>query len=248
MLADQYAAILDEGQRDFTLDSLVCPGAGVLDFHGDVGADGADAQIEGGEAGNDFRVGVSADIADLGLDISTVDFRQLHAGDDAGDIAGLEDVGEVVLHVGQTGGSGLITGCVAESHGRIGSGGFDHIVFMAEGIGEDDLAALGYEPLGRVEAFLIFRDAVFVDDLLVGKAESSLHGFHAVDVGKVVTDVFIVQQDNAYFEIFFGNTFSRGCGECAKSKYQNKNDADKLLHEWDPPVKIYRVCFFRMVL
>ena len=113
---------------------------------------------------------------------------------------------------------------------------------------KDDLAALGYEPLGCVEAFLIFRDAVFVDDLLVRKAESSLHGFYAVDVGQVITDVLIVQQDNAYFEIFFGNTFSRGCGESTKSKYQNKNDADKLLHEWDPPVKMYRMCSFRMVL
>ena len=64
MLADEDAAALDEGLCAFHFSGLIVPGAGEDDLHGDRGAYGLCAEIEGGVTGLDFCVGHCADIAD----------------------------------------------------------------------------------------------------------------------------------------------------------------------------------------
>ena len=145
VLADEDAAVADQLLRAFLLGGLIVPGTGEGHFHGGAGADGAGAQEEGGVAGDDLGVGEGADIADLGLlggDLAALDHLvELQTGSDTGQVTALIDGGEGVVVVGETLGVGLGAGGVAELHVGVLLGGLDHVVLMAEGVGEDDVAA-----------------------------------------------------------------------------------------------------------
>ena len=89
MLADQLAAVLDQLLSAFLFGGLIVPGTGEGYFHGSGGAYGACAEEEGGVAGDNFSIGESAYIADLGffgLELTGLDHGvQLHTGSYTGE-------------------------------------------------------------------------------------------------------------------------------------------------------------------
>ena len=140
-----FRSVLDQLVGAFLLGGLVIPGTGEGNVHGDGGANGTGAQEEAGVAGDDLGVGVSTHIAHLGLvsgDLAVLDHLvQFHTGSNTGHVAALIDGSESVVVVGQALGVGLGAGGVAELHVREFLSSLDDVILVAEGIGEDDVAA-----------------------------------------------------------------------------------------------------------
>ena len=182
MLADELAAVLDELLRAFLLGGLVIPAAGEGDFHRGSGADGASTQEEGGVAGDNLGIGEGADVADLGLvcgELTVGDHLvELHTGGDTGEITALIDGSEGVVVVGETLGVRLGAGGVAELHVGEVLRGLDHVVFVTEGVGEDERLAGLFRSVDEVEVvggvFVVEHDEAdleigdFVVVLIVG--------------------------------------------------------------------------------
>ena len=201
MLADELAAAGDELVGSFLLESLIVPGAGEGDFHGHGRAHGLGAEVEGGVAGNDFRVGEGTDIAHLGLvslDLAGVDHLvELHAGSDTGEVTAFIDGGESIVEVAELLGVRLGAGGVVELHVLELLGGLDHEVLMAEAVGEDSGAA-GINELSRgVVAILVLGNVGLDDVLVLAQAGVLASGLGGVDEVLVVRGVLIVQADEA---------------------------------------------------
>ena len=146
MLGDHDAAQVAQRGGGVPLLRGVGPGAHELDLHGSAGAHALGAQIVGGEAGDHFREGIGAHIADHGLlggDVAVVDhLLHLHAGHHAGQITALVDVGEGVVGVLQPVVPGALVGAGDELHlGIIGSH-LQHVRLKAVGVVDDEVAAL----------------------------------------------------------------------------------------------------------
>ena len=231
-LQDQGAALLDQHLSAFLLHGLVVPGVGEGDFHGGGGAHRADAQEEGGVAGLHFRVGVSADVADLGLlsgDLALGDHLvQLQTSGNASQEAALEDGGEGIVVVGQVLGVSLGAGGMAELNLGELQGSLDHVGLVAEGVSEDDIAAVVSQLAGGVIALLAFGD-VGLHDVSDAQLVASFLG--SVDEVQVVGGVFIVQEDEADLDVFLGNGSALGHGrEAAQAQNQNQNQSRELFH------------------
>ena len=84
-------------------------------------------------------------------------------------------------------------------------GSLDHVILMAEGIGEDDVAARIGQLAGGIVALLAFGNVGPEDVLVLGQAQSS-HGFlGAVHEVQVVGGVFVVQEDEAQLHVRNGS-------------------------------------------
>ena len=252
MLADEDAVVGDQLVGAFLLGGLVIPAAGEGHVHGDGGADGAGAQEEGGVAGDNLGIGESTHIAHLGLvggDGAVVDHLvELHAGGNASQVAALIDGGEGVVVVVQTLGVGLGAGGVAELHVGELLGSLDHVVLVAEGIGEDDVAAVVSQFGSGIIAFLPLGDVGLDDGLNAQLLAGSLGG---VDEVQVVGGVLIMENDEANLEIGIVGGFSRGIGgivgfgsifalrAAAGSQSEDHGETEeqckKLLHFLNPP-------------
>ena len=232
MLRDQLAAVGDELVGAFLLGGLVIPAAGEGDFHGGRGADRAGAQEEGGVAGDHFGVGERAHIADLGLfggELAGGDHLiQLHAGHDTGQIAALVDGSKGVVVVGQVLGVGLGAGGMAELHIRELLGGLDHEILVAEGIGEDDGAAVVYQLSSLVVALLAFGNIGLHDGGDTQLLAGSLGG---VDEVQVVGGVFVVQEDEADLHLGFAVVVSAAAGAEAEAHNESQEQSCKLFHD-----------------
>lgn len=207
MLADEDALILlDEGGSSFLLLGLIVPGTGVTNLHGGGGADRTGAQIEGGHAGDNLGIGEGTNIADdslLGSNLAGSDhFIELEAGSNTGNITALIDGGEGIVEVLDAGGLTRGAGSVAELNLGILLGSLLHKGFVAEGIGEDDLAALVLGQVnGGIVAGAVLADIGDDDDLIVGEAEVLLHLAQGLDEVIIVGGVLIVQADRTDLEI-----------------------------------------------
>ena len=207
VLADEDALILlDEGGGGLLLLGLIVPGAGVADLHGGGGADRAGAQVEGGHAGDNLGIGEGADIADdslLGGDLAGGDHLiELEARSDAGQVAALIDGSEGIVEVFDVGDLAGGAGGVAELDLGVFLGGLLHKGLVAEGIGEDDLAALVLGQVnGGIVAGAVLADIGDDDDLIIGEAEVLLHLAQGLDEVIIVGGVLIVQADHADLEI-----------------------------------------------
>ena len=211
MLGQEDAAAADELGGAFLLKGRVVPGVGEGHFHRGAGADVADAEEEGGEAGDDFGVGERADVADLGLlggDLAALDHLvELQTGGDAAQETALIDGGESVVVVGQADGVGLGAGGVAELDLGEFLGGLDQEGLMAEGVGEDEVAAFVNELGGGVVALLAFGNAG-LEQVLDAQL---LAGFlRRVDEVEVVGGVLVVQEDEAGLDGGSGGRFGSG--------------------------------------
>ena len=233
VLAHQHAALGgDQRGGGFLLQRLVAPAVGELHDHRGGGAGVADAQEGGGIAADDLGVGERAHIADHGLilgDLALLDHLvQLQAGGVARGEAALIDGGEGVVEVVQARALALGAGGVGELDLRELRGGLDDVVLMAEGIGEDVLAAHVRQVGGGVVGFLALGDVGLDDQLGLGIHAQVLHGLlHAVDEVGVIAHVLVVQADQANLHVFLRH-FRESDG--AEQHGQNQEDGCDFLH------------------
>ena len=224
VLADQCAAVSDQSISGLFFKCLICPGAGIFYFHGDIREFAAKAKQEGGITGDHFCVGVSADISDLDgavfcivlfLELSVgFHFRQLHSGYDARYITGLVNGGEIVVHVFQSGKGCLITGSMAELYIRILFSSFDHVIFVAEAVCKNDLTSLICKIHGLFSAGLILGNIEDLDNLVIFQSESFFHPFDTQHMSVSITFLLVADVDDTNFEIFLGNRLSCRSSKC----------------------------------
>ena len=213
MLGDDAAAVVNEGLGHLGLQGGAGPGVGVHDLHGHLGVHALGAQIEGGEAGDHLSEGVGAHIAQLGV----ADLLGLHAGGDTGQVAGLKDLGEVVVVVGVLGAGGLIAGGVAELDVGVLLGQGDHELLVAEAVAEDDLAAsldalLDGGGAGGVLAHVALDHQLGVLVQAAG-LKGLFHAHHVVVVVAVV--VLLADHDKAHLQVGGGNAGGLAAGLAA---------------------------------
>ena len=109
---------------------------------------------------------------------------------------------------------------------------------MAEGVCEDDLAALLDEVDSGGVAGFILEYAVFIDDLIIGKAASLLSLLDALDMSIGIALVFITDQDGADLDIGLRRvafTLVAGLGaggqrDRCESHQCRENDCDESFH------------------
>ena len=241
VLADELAAVVDEGVGGFLLCRLVIPGAGEGDFHSCGGADGARAEEEGGVAGDDLRVGVCADVADLCLvcgELTRVDhFVELHTGGDTGEVAPLIDGGKGVVVVGKPLGVGARAGRVAELNLGKFLGGGEHIGLMTERVGKNDAAAGIGKLLGCLLALLRLGYIGLEDVLILAQTQLRARGFGGVHEVEVIGGVLVMQEDEADLEIGGGGVGRAGLTAGAQCKYHDERQkhCDELFHSFVSP-------------
>ncbi len=243
MLGDQDAVAVDQLLCAFLLQSLIVPRTGEGHVHGDGGADGLSAQIEGGVTGNHLSVGESADIAHLGLisgDLTGLDHLvQLHTGSDTGQITTLIDGGESVVIVGDTGGVSQRAGGVAELNIGALLSSLQHEGLMAEGVGEDDVAAVIDQVHSGVVALLALGDVGLQDVVSLGQTQVG-NSFHStIDKVLVIGGVLIMQADETNLDSGSSTVISSAVisGRCVvtaghqrQSHDQSQDQSKKLLH------------------
>ena len=204
MLTDDDAAACHECVCGFALFNEIEPLFGVLNVHMSLGNDGTDAEEECGVAGNNFCIGVCADVADVGIgNFAFVHERlELHARNDAGNIACFVDAVKIVENVVKLGMlCSLLTGCVAENNVGILFCGADEVILMTEGVRDDELAALFREVDCCFIALFVLGDVVFVDDLIIAEVASFFCGLNALNVCVGVAFVFVADENCTDFEI-----------------------------------------------
>ena len=241
MLADELAAIGDQLLSAFLLQSLIVPAAGEGNFHGGSGADRASAQEERGIAGDNFRIGEGADIADLSLilgKLAGIDHLiELHTGGNTGQVTALVDGGESVMIVGQVLlGVSAGAGGVAELNIGILLGGVDHEGLMAEAVGEDDVAAILSQVASGVVALLALGNVGLEDVVSIGQTQILDGRFSSVDEVEVVGGVFVVQGDEADLDLGLVRVVVLlAAGEQAQSHNQGQKQCKELFHSGFPP-------------
>ena len=198
MLGDQDAVAVDQLLSAFLLKGHVVPGTGEGDLHGDAGADGLRAEEEGGVAGDDFGVGVGADVTHNSLfsgDLAALDHLvELQTGGNTGEEAAFIDGSERVVEVGKAFGVGLGAGGMAELDIRALLGGLDHVVLVTEGVGEDDVAALVNEVQRGLIALLAFGNTGLQNVLNAQLLAGFLGGVHEV---LVIGGLLVMQEHKA---------------------------------------------------
>ena len=235
MLADELAAVGDELVGAFLLGGLVIPGTGEGDFHGSGGADGTCAQEERGVTGDNFCIGVSAHIADLGLvsgELAGLNHLvELQTCGNAGQVTALIDGSECVMVVVKILGVCTGTGGMAELNLGEFLGGLDHVVLVTEAVGKDDGAAGVSKLGGSVIALLAFGDVGTENELLFAEAQSSAGFLGGVDEVKVIGGVLIVQEDEADLDVGRGRLLSRAAaGAQGKDHCKCQNSSKELFH------------------
>ena len=244
MLGDEGGAAADEGLGALALGCFVEPAARVGDFHGDGDVrlflhDGACAEEEGGVARNDFCIRICADVTDLDVAVCIVvvgfelacfvHCNELHAGSDACKISALIDVCERIVVVCNARGVGKGARRVAElNFGEFLSCLKDEFL-MAEGVCEDDVAALIDEIGSRIVAVVVLGDARLHDEL---GALLFAGGLDRVDEILVVCRIFIMQGDEADLDAAVRCVVLAGCKQaCARDRHgRGKTQSQKFLH------------------
>ena len=100
---------------------------------------------------------------------------------------------------------------------------------MAEGIGEDDVAARLGEVDGGVIASLGLGDGPLNDHLIVGQAQRFHHGLRAIVVRGGVAFVFVADKDVADLDLIRGNALCER-GGADERHCQNQHQRNDFLH------------------
>ena len=138
VLGDDAAVVgVHQGLGGLLLQGLVAPGVDHVHMDHRVGVGGLRAQSEGVDAGAGLGV-VQVEGGHI-ADVVVALLQGLHAGGDAGQVAGLIDAAEVVVEVGVV---GHIAGAVGEDHVFILLGLVVHGLDIAEGDAKDDVRPL----------------------------------------------------------------------------------------------------------
>ena len=219
VLADKDAAVVDKRVGVFLFLCFIVPGGSEHYFHGDRGANGLCAKVEGGVAGFNFRIRHSADITHFCLlcgDLAVLNhFVELETGDDTGKVSAFINGGESIVEVGNFRGVRLGAGSVAELHVRVFHGGAHHEIFMTEGIGKDNIAAFFGKLHSGGLAGIGFGNVGLDKNLFVLQTKLLLHSLCSIDEVLVIGGIFIVEADDTDFEIVLaygriGNIGDRG--------------------------------------
>ena len=153
-----------------------------------------------------------------------------------GEVTALIDGSEGVVVVAQTLGVRLGAGGVAELHVGEVLRGLDHVVFVTERVGEDDVAAGVGELSGLVVALLTFGN-VGHDGVLDAERLAGL--FRSVDEVEVVGGVFVVEHDEADLEIGdfvvvlivgVGIVLLIAAGDKGENHHETQEQCKELLH------------------
>ena len=99
---------------------------------------------------------------------------------------------------------------------------------MAEGVGEDDVAAFVNQVQSSLIAVVGLGDVALHDDLILGEAQGSNSFDYAVDEVQVIGGILVVQQDDAQLDIFHFR--HGGESEGAQAQRQRKDQGKKLVH------------------
>ena len=138
VLGDDAAAIgVDEGLGGLALLGLVAPSVDLVHIDQGVGVGGLGAQGEGIDAG--AGLGILPVVGGHIADVVVAQLHGLHAGGDAGQVAGLIDAAEVVVEVGVV---GHVASSVGEDNVGILLSLVVHGVDIAEGDAEHDVGPL----------------------------------------------------------------------------------------------------------
>ena len=225
MLGNQNAAVCDQLCRCLVLQIQIRPAVRILDFHRRVRAYAADTEEERCEAGNDFRVRISAYIADLELVLGYLaliqHLVQLKACDNAGYITGFIYSREVIVEIGKARGLRVRAGRMTELYIREILRSLQHERTMSEAVRKDNLAAVIHKIGGSVIAGLIFSDIGLRDDLIVRESEGLLHLLDTCHMRGGIPFILIADINDADLEIFLLNALSRsrlsGCRRSLRS-------------------------------
>ena len=241
MLGDDDTAVSSKCFCDSTFSGDVEPGVGVGYLHGNIFNNGLNTKVVCGEAGNNFCIGICADVAELDVVAVVVcigqlavcnELSELHAGNDTCNVTGLVNAGKCVLVVGQAGGSSLVTGHSDE--GDIGAFlcSLLHVGLMTVRVGEDDRTALLDEVDRSVIALFIFGNSILPDDLVIGHTEFLGSGTDTVDVGVSVAFIFVTDQDRADLEVCTDRGAAAGNAGDNQRSQQNScaEDGQQLFH------------------
>ena len=219
MLGDHDAAHIRQGGSGVGLFRGVGPGAHKLDLHGDAGADAPGAQEVRGEAGNNLGEGEGANVADDGLiggNFPVVNhLLELHARHDARKVPALIDVGEGVVGVVQAVSPGGLVGAGDELDFGIVGGHLQHEGLEAEGVVDDEVAALVRQFNVGVLAAGVLSDVPFGDPFHVDAlgGQGLCGGLLAPDeVVGVALVVFVADADEAHLHSFALGGFAAGVG------------------------------------
>ena len=117
-------------------------------------------------------------------------------------------------------------GGVAELHVRALLGGLQNVGLMAEGVGEDEVAAFVDQVERSFVALVGLRNVALDDDLVLGETQGRNGLVDAVDEVQVVGGILVVQQDDTQLDAV--NLSHSGKGGQAQS--QRQNQSKKLLH------------------
>ena len=215
MLADDDRTVGDQGLGGSALLVDVEPGVGVHDLHLDIGVDALNAKEEGGVAGDDLGVVVSADIADLDLAVSSEavglglggqgagldQLLDLHTGNHTGDIAALVHRGECIVEVVAAGDGSKVTGHGDKVDIGVLLSLLDHVGLVAVGVGDDQVAALTDQVLRCIGGLAALGDLVLPDDLVIAHAQLGGGLLDAVDMCSAVALGLVAQNDSADLDI-----------------------------------------------
>ena len=212
VLADDAAAARHQRLSGLALVLNVEPGVGVLHVHVRLGDDGLDAEEEAGVAGDHFRVGERADVADVrvGDEALIHHFLELEAGDEAGDVTGLKGHVERVVEVGQAGLERGVAGHGDELNVGGLLGGLLAVGLVAVGVGDDEVAALLDALDALVVAFLGLGDVVEPHDVGVSQTDRGGRLADAVHMGEGVALVLVADEDDADLQLAAGGLGGRG--------------------------------------
>ena len=205
MLADKFASAVDKSVCRVVFSGFVIPAAGKLNVHLDGRADGFCAKVERGVAGDNFSIGVCADVTHFGFfcgEFACCDhFIEFQTCGNACKETTFVNGSECVDKVRKIFGVSSRSGCVCKQNFGSLFSSFQHICFVTERVCENNVATCVDKVHGFLIASIVLRDTGFDDDLIVAKTEFALNFFHRRDEVFVVRAVFVMQAKHTDFDV-----------------------------------------------
>ena len=241
VLADKFATFTNEQVCCFLFAGFIIPATGKLNVHLDGRADGFCVKVEGGVAGDNFRIGVCADVTHFGFacaELACCDhFIEFQTCGNACEETTFVNGSECVDKVRKIFGVSSRSGCVCKQNFGSFFCSFQHICFVTERVSENDVATCVDKVHGFLIASIVLRDIGFDDDLVVAKTEFALDFFHRRDEVFVVRAVFVMQAKHTDFNVRIVVRFAvvfLTCGktdcECCNHRYNKENCKNFFLH------------------
>lgn len=178
-----------------------------MNVHLDGRADGFCAKVERGVAGDNFRIGVCADVTHFGFfcgEFACCDhFIEFQPCGNACEETTFVNGSECVDKVRKIFGVSSRSCCVCKQNflAFFRFSGFDKVCFVTERVCENDVATCVDKVHCFIIAFVALGDTGFDDDLIFAKIKCTLYFFHRYDEVFVVRAVFVMQAKHTDFDV-----------------------------------------------